>query len=245
MQAQLAALEAKVKSLESELHSAKAHCAMALSEVGLMKKQLNKRQKKTRARNINARWLTSAEGLRQCEEQDVAREAKAQKKAEAAARKASRQASRLARQAMQGSDICFTGALSAKSKEDLIDIVNQLTIETTGTKAELLKAIREYFDSHANLKNDARFEGLFNGRSRRQKRPLQVANITENEENIPPPTNRQRINPSFPPSIESASFASHNRLYPPMQFNSSNYPSSSTIPPPLYPQASYSYYSHP
>ncbi|KAG2049014.1 hypothetical protein BDR06DRAFT_1012531 [Suillus hirtellus] len=138
MQVQLAALEAKVKSLESELHSAKAHCAMALSEVGLMKKQLNKQQKKT--------W---------CEEQDMAWENKAQKKAEAAARKALRQASRLARQAMQGSDIHFTGALSTKSKEDLIDIANQLKIETTGTKAELLKAIREYFDSHANLKNDA------------------------------------------------------------------------------------------
>ncbi|KAG2142234.1 uncharacterized protein EDB93DRAFT_1105489 [Suillus bovinus] len=209
MQAQLAALEAKVKSLESELHSAKAHCAMALSEVGLMKKQLNKRQKKTRARNINALMVDVCGGT------------------------------------AAGSDIHFTGALSAKSKEDLIDIANQLTIETTGTKAELLKAIREYFDSHTNLKNDARFEGLFNGRSRGQKRPLQVANITENEENIPPPTNRQRIDPSFPPSIESASFASHNRLYPPMQFNTSNYPSSSTIPPPLYPQASYSYYSHP
>ncbi|KAG1855367.1 hypothetical protein DFJ58DRAFT_841157 [Suillus subalutaceus] len=144
MQAQLAMLEVKVKSLEFELHSAKAHCAMALSKVGLMKKQLNKWQKKTQARNINARWLTSAEGLQQCEEQDVAREAKAQKKAEAAAQKASRQA-----------NIRFiTGALSTKSKENLINIVNQLKIETTGTKAELLKAIREYFDSHTNLKND-------------------------------------------------------------------------------------------
>lgn len=46
MQVQLATLEAKVKSLESELHSAKAHCAMALSEVGLMKNQLNKQQKR-------------------------------------------------------------------------------------------------------------------------------------------------------------------------------------------------------
>lgn len=121
----------------------------------------------------------------------MAQEKKAQKKAEAAAWKASRQASRLAQQAVQGSDICFTSALSTKSKEDLIDIANQLKIETTGTKAELLKAIREYFDSHTNLKNDAQFEGLFNSCSRGQKRPLQVSNILENEENIPPLTNRQ------------------------------------------------------
>jgi hypothetical protein len=58
-------------------------------------------------------------------------------------------------QATQRLDIYFAGALSTESKEDLIDITNQLNIETTGTKSELLKAIREYFDTHADLKNDA------------------------------------------------------------------------------------------
>ncbi|KAG1723713.1 uncharacterized protein EDB91DRAFT_1255529 [Suillus paluster] len=154
MQVQIAVLEAKVKSLESELHSTKAHCAMALSEVGLMKKQLNKWQKRHGHEISMHWWLTSVEGLRQCEEQDMAREAKAEKKVQVVAQKALKQASRLAQQATQGSNICFTGALSIKSKEDLIDIANQLTIKTTGTKAELLKVIREYFDAHADLKND-------------------------------------------------------------------------------------------
>jgi hypothetical protein len=48
---------------------------------------------------------------------------------------------------------------------------------------------------------------------------------------------------SFMPPIKLVSpVLSHNRLYPPMQFNSSNYPSSNTIPQPFYyPLA---YYSH-
>ncbi|KAI6126374.1 hypothetical protein EDD16DRAFT_1516821 [Pisolithus croceorrhizus] len=46
---------------------------------------LNKKKKKSRARTINAQWLTSAEGLQECEAQDAAREEKAWKKADAVA----------------------------------------------------------------------------------------------------------------------------------------------------------------
>ncbi|KIK77372.1 hypothetical protein PAXRUDRAFT_122209, partial [Paxillus rubicundulus Ve08.2h10] len=80
--------------------------------------------------------------------QDAAREVKAKKKAEVVARKVSKQADRITWQAAQGSDVHFSGALSTKGKEDLIDVANQLKIETTGTKLELLKAIRAHFDAH-------------------------------------------------------------------------------------------------
>ncbi|KIK91027.1 hypothetical protein PAXRUDRAFT_150475, partial [Paxillus rubicundulus Ve08.2h10] len=97
---------------------------------------------------INAQWLTSAEGLQECDAQDAAREAKAKKKTKVAAWKVSKQANRITRQAAQGSDVCFSGALSTKSKEDLIDVANQLKIKTAETKLELLKAIRAHFDAH-------------------------------------------------------------------------------------------------
>ncbi|KIK80904.1 hypothetical protein PAXRUDRAFT_157381, partial [Paxillus rubicundulus Ve08.2h10] len=97
-------------------------------------------------------WLTSAEGLQECDAQDMAREAKAKKETEAAAWNISKQANRITWQAAQGSNVHFSGTLSTKSKEDLIDIANQLKIETVGTKLELLKAIRTHFDAHIELK---------------------------------------------------------------------------------------------
>ncbi|KIK16660.1 hypothetical protein PISMIDRAFT_78276, partial [Pisolithus microcarpus 441] len=87
--------------------------------------------------------------------QDAAREERARKKADAVARKAAKQADRLARWAGRGADIRFSGSLSTKSKEDLIDIANLLQIESTGIKAELLKAIRHHFETHQDLKCDA------------------------------------------------------------------------------------------
>ncbi|KIK73440.1 hypothetical protein PAXRUDRAFT_20850 [Paxillus rubicundulus Ve08.2h10] len=102
MQAEIYALQAKVQALESD-------------EEELLKSQ---------AWTINARWLTSVEGLWECDAQDAAREAKEKKKTKAAARKVSKQANRITRQAAQGSNVHFSGALSTKSnlKEDLIDI---------------------------------------------------------------------------------------------------------------------------
>ncbi|KAG1748933.1 uncharacterized protein EDB91DRAFT_1311963, partial [Suillus paluster] len=141
---------------------------MALSEVDAMKKKLNScaGRKKTRAHNINARWLTSSQGLKECEEQETAREAARKKKEEAKQRAAAKKAVWSARQAAQGAGACFTGLFSAKNKDDLIDIAGALQISTAGTKPELLKAIKEYFESHPELKNDERFVGLFAGRSR-------------------------------------------------------------------------------
>ncbi|KIK77641.1 hypothetical protein PAXRUDRAFT_166202, partial [Paxillus rubicundulus Ve08.2h10] len=57
--------------------------------------------------------------------------------------------------AAQGSNVHFSGALSTKGKEDLINVANQLKIETTGTKLELLKDIRAHFDAHTELKSNA------------------------------------------------------------------------------------------
>ncbi|KAG2034017.1 hypothetical protein BDR03DRAFT_802496, partial [Suillus americanus] len=54
----------------------------------------------------------------------------------------------------------------SKNKDDLIDIAGTLQISTAGTKPELLKAIKEYFESHPELKTNERFAGLFAGCSR-------------------------------------------------------------------------------
>ena len=117
-----------------------------------------------------------------------------------AARKAAKQADRAARQAVRGEDVRFSGALSNKSKDDLIDIAHHLTIETTGTKADLLKAIQSRFEMDQHLKADPRFEGLFNNRLRATtKRPIEQTD--PDLENIPPPS-RRRID-IVPPMVLS------------------------------------------
>ncbi|KAG2069127.1 hypothetical protein BDR04DRAFT_1102069 [Suillus decipiens] len=55
----------------------------------------------------------------------------------------------------------LTGSFPTKNKDDLIDIAGALQIFTVGTEPELLKAIKEYFESHPELKTDERFAGLF------------------------------------------------------------------------------------
>ncbi|KIK75674.1 hypothetical protein PAXRUDRAFT_172078 [Paxillus rubicundulus Ve08.2h10] len=92
------------------------------------------RKRKSQARTINAQWLTSAEELWECDIQSTAREVKAKKKAEVVAQKVSKQVDRIILQAAQGSNVHFSGALSTKGKEDLVDVANQLKIETTSGK---------------------------------------------------------------------------------------------------------------
>ncbi|KAG2069496.1 hypothetical protein BDR04DRAFT_1232253 [Suillus decipiens] len=55
----------------------------------------------------------------------------------------------------------LTGSFPTKNTDDLVDIAGALQIFTVGTKPELLKAIKEYFESHPELKTDERFSGLF------------------------------------------------------------------------------------
>jgi hypothetical protein len=82
----------------------------------------------------------------------------------------------------------FTGSLSTKNKDDLIDITGALRVPTSGTKRELLNAIREHFELHPELEDDARFSGLFTGRSRGQKRSFDEGPSDENDQNVPPAT---------------------------------------------------------
>ncbi|KAG2132525.1 uncharacterized protein EDB93DRAFT_1255194 [Suillus bovinus] len=76
LQDQVRELESRVHAAESQVCAAEAHCTMVLSEVDTMKKKLHSRagKKKTRALNINTCWLTSAQGLKECEEQETAKE---------------------------------------------------------------------------------------------------------------------------------------------------------------------------
>ncbi|KAG2063323.1 hypothetical protein BDR04DRAFT_1111649 [Suillus decipiens] len=75
------------------------------------------------------------------------------------------------------------------NKDDLIDITGALQISTAGTKPELLKAIKEYFESHPELKTNKRFAGIFTGHSRTgQKRSFNESPSDETVQNVPSAT---------------------------------------------------------
>ncbi|KAG1799600.1 uncharacterized protein BJ212DRAFT_1305487 [Suillus subaureus] len=86
----------------------------------------------------------------------AARKKKEEVKEHAVARKAAQAAQQAAVQGA-GAVACFTGSFSTKNKDDLIDIAGALQISTAGTKPELLKAIKEYFKSHPELKTNECF----------------------------------------------------------------------------------------
>ncbi|KAJ8587016.1 hypothetical protein M405DRAFT_906790, partial [Rhizopogon salebrosus TDB-379] len=91
----------------------------------------------------------------------------------------------------------FTGSLSTKNRDDLIDIAGAFQISALGTKRKLLNAIREHFESHPELKDDEHFSGLFTGRTRGQKRSFNEGPLDENDQNAPPATRpRLEIIPS-------------------------------------------------
>ncbi|KAG2068528.1 hypothetical protein BDR04DRAFT_1103184 [Suillus decipiens] len=111
----------------------------------------------------------------------------------------------------------LTGSFFIKNKDDLIDIAGALQISTAGTKPELLKAIKEYFESHPELKTGERFAGLFTGRSRTgQKRSFNEGPSDETVQNVPSAT-RPRLDISHSNSSLHAGPSSCNTL-PSIQF---------------------------
>ncbi|KAF7975991.1 hypothetical protein HWV62_8152 [Athelia sp. TMB] len=78
----------------------------------------------------------------------------------------------------------FSGGLASKNKPDLQDITEALGIAKDGNKANLLTRINAHFDSHVDLKFEARYVGLFH-RARAQCR-MQAADTDENTDPTPP-----------------------------------------------------------
>ena len=61
----------------------------------------------------------------------------------------------------------FTGALTSKTKADLQDIAQVLGLTTDGKKKDILARLNTHFDANPVLREDSRFEGIFNWARRR------------------------------------------------------------------------------
>ena len=112
--------------------------------------------------HVDARCLTSEEGLQLAHEQQALKEAQVQKKHEAQEQQAANEAECEQLRLERDPNEPFTGALTAKAKPDLQDITLALGLLTTGGKKELLSCITHHFDTNPDLQNTPCYEGLFN-----------------------------------------------------------------------------------
>ena len=140
---------------------------MAKSEVQDLKRCANVKDDSSRAwkrqkLHVDARCLTSEEGLWLAHKQQALKEAQAQKKREAQEQQAANEAKHEQLQLESVPNEPFTSALTAKAKPDLQDITLALGLLTTGGKKELLSHITHYFDTNPDLQNTPHYWGLFN-----------------------------------------------------------------------------------
>ncbi|KAG6855183.1 hypothetical protein H0H87_007130, partial [Tephrocybe sp. NHM501043] len=167
----LAHSEAVWKLAEGQCHSAETHACHAMREAATLCFQLNQQAEKKdghgRQINVKARIMTSEEGLQMCQEERAVREEKEWQKQEKQSRKDMLNKENLVRWANHSVTMVFTGALTinGKNKAELGDIVAALgldmQIDNKQTKAQLFELITQKFEEKPELKNDARFSGMF------------------------------------------------------------------------------------
>lgn len=158
------------QALISENARLRAQYALVVDAMQDMKRKQIIRDHKTvkkRKLNVDARCLTSEEGLRLVREQEAKREAREQEKRERHQQKQAKEAERQRQRDTKDPNEAFSGSLGSKSKDDLKDIASALGLSTDGPKKDLLSRINDKFTKTPALCTDTRYEGLFN-RSRRR-----------------------------------------------------------------------------
>ncbi|KAJ7107117.1 hypothetical protein C8R44DRAFT_885781 [Mycena epipterygia] len=162
-------------------------------ELATQKRKLNARDGKASKRrklNAEARVLNSVEGRRLAAEDDAQRAAKDKKKDDSAERRKNKENTRDRNRQTRDPDAPFTGLLTAKNKDDLMDIAWAVKLPEDGTKAVLLERLEQYFRHHTAEHDSPKFAGLFTRAPRgRRAAPATVENPPHaSTSQIAPPT---------------------------------------------------------
>jgi hypothetical protein len=138
-----------------------------------LKQKMNTRAAKKNGKaklNVEARTLTSDEGLQMAREREnLTMEKEADKKRRDDERQAKEKEEQRLREA-EASTAVFRGAISSRNKSQLKDLAYALDVSIQGTAKELLTRITEHFDKDDALRNHPRFVGLFN----RSRAPVSI-----------------------------------------------------------------------
>jgi hypothetical protein len=213
-------LSQQMAELRSENSTLTAHCTIARTEIQDLKRILNAKANKPQKRrklNVDARWLNSDEGLRLAEEQEALRAAEERKKREAREQREAKEAEREVQRRQRDPNAPFTGTLFSKTKADLQDIAQVLGLTMDGQKKDILARISTHFDANPILRDDSRFEGIFN---RTRRRPaMQTEGETSNTTGPTPALPAFGAGPSSsappapPPPLSSNIVNTHHFLY--------------------------------
>jgi hypothetical protein len=183
------------------------------------------RASKRRKLNVEARVLTSVEGRRLAAEKDAERANKAQKKSDGAQRRREKENCREEARRNWDPNAVFTGILSAKNKDDLMNIAWSLGLSDDGTKAVLLESINKHFSTHPAKRDSEKYKGLFTRaqRGRRAAAPnaptpandppqLSTSHIppSSDPQNMPFHPNHPNYRFTFTPSVQRDFYGSHN-----------------------------------
>ena len=151
-------LRAENQRLNEKLDESRTHCAIAAGRIGDYKKRANTKDTRTTRRStkadLGARWTTGGTGRVQFDALMAEKKEKARKKEEEKKCKEVAQAQKQAERYARGPTEVFSGSLSTKNKDDLMEIVTALAIPLPMgkryTKADLIDKIKSHLDTHAD-----------------------------------------------------------------------------------------------
>lgn len=216
LRAQLQAAQERIRELEAEAQGylayarfSEAHAKIAQIQINSLQQQVNHKKNRRSGRRsktlrTTAICITTGEGARICAEDEAAQQAEAERKeAVRSAKAAKAKEAQEKREAMKNNpSFAFTGTLKSQKKPGLQDIAYVIGLPTGGSVSELLQSITRWFDADPARKAEPRYAALFST-SRKRPLPSDVRN-----ENIPPPSNRQRLNGPAPAPPAPSSNAS-------------------------------------
>ena len=168
-------LKAEVLKLRSERNRAEAHAIMSIQENQRLKLQLSNK-KSGRRRNIktSGELITGNEARERRAAENALRDAKEAKKQAAKERRETRAREEAERQYAQAADPMFAyqGLLKNQKHGNMVSILKELALPSSGSKAILLSRLEAYFRAHPETMQVDRYAGLF--RSARQRRSGQT-----------------------------------------------------------------------
>lgn len=195
-----ARLQVEIRALQAKLDTAQMHANMARLETEELQRRHNAKQSKNTALptvTSATGWLTLEQGKVLHQQQEAMRSEKRWKKDESVARKEQEEVDKQQQQRVivDGEAAGFSGAISTKRVAELRNIAYVLGLNDEGTKDQLAAVIKSHFDTNPASKTKPLFIGLFSA-ARGQKRH---APADTGDENVLPPSSRQRTEASDTP----------------------------------------------
>ncbi|KAJ7779398.1 hypothetical protein DFH07DRAFT_688773, partial [Mycena maculata] len=137
----------------------------------------DERSSKKQKLNVEARLLTSVEGKRLAAARDLEWAAKEKKKSDGDKRRREKENARNQNRQNCDPDAAFTGLLTAKNKDDLMDIAWSLDLPEDGMKLALLERINTYFRHHTDERDSPKYAGLFTWAARGRRAAVSDAAV--------------------------------------------------------------------